>query len=261
MSAGSHNDSKAGNRRGVVSAFKLEAVQARSELNPTLFRDGKYTYMVTAEGKKVYLSNSMQGVRFGLQCKCGQPHVRFATLHSIKAEFDLFCQWCECELSNWKGSNKDVVSESEKAAMQALQSAELDHTTACQVLLPFWHGRVDFYHIPSKTVIQVDGSSHFTRMHERTPQAQLLMDIECCGKAWDEGVRILRVHHEYGKPKEAMILATQLPYARFVMLAGNYAGAVLWEEGRHKTYLSMLYTRLGDRLSVDFRVAGCVIFF
>lgn len=93
MSAGSHNDSKAGNRRGVVSAFKLEAVQARSELNPTLFRDGKYTYMVTAEGKKVYLSNSMQGVRFGLQCKCGQPHVRFATLHSIKAEFDLFCQW------------------------------------------------------------------------------------------------------------------------------------------------------------------------
>jgi len=93
---GSMNSSRAGNRRGTVSAFKLQAVQARPELNPELFEDGKYTYMVTAQGKQVYRSDSMEGVKFALQCRCGKPHVRFATLHSIEVEYDLFCQWCEC---------------------------------------------------------------------------------------------------------------------------------------------------------------------
>ena len=130
-----------------------------------LFQDGKYTYMVTAQGKQVYLSDNMEGVKFALQCRCGKPHVRFAALHSIEAEYDLCCQWCECEQSSWTGSGKDPVSKDEKAAMEALQSAGLDHTTACQVRLPFWKGRVDFYHVPSKTVTQADGSSHFVRMH------------------------------------------------------------------------------------------------
>lgn len=254
------NSSRAGNRRGTVSAFKLQAVQARPELNPELFEDGKYTYMVTAQGKQVYLSDSMEGVKFALQCRCGKPHVRFATLHSIEAEYDLCCQWCECEQSSWTGSGKDPVSKDEKAAMEALQSAGLDHTTACQVRLPFWKGRVDFYHIPSKTVTQADGSSHFLRMHERTPQTQLLMDIECCGRAWDEGGRILRVHHKYSKAKEAMIVATQLPHSKFVMLAGDYASAVIWHQGRHVSYIELLSARLGNIECRVMGVAGCVIF-
>lgn len=221
-SAGSSNSSRGGNRRAEVSAFKLQAIKARYELNPRLYQEGKYTYMVTAEGNKQYLSDSMEGLKWALECRCGQPHVRYCTLHSIKAEYDLFCQWCECELSSWQGSDKDVVSKHEKEAMEALQSAKLDHTTACQVQLPFWHGRVDFYHITSKTVIQADGSSHFEHMFEHTPQSQLLDDIECCGRAWEEGVRILRVHYLYSNAEEAMIVATQLPYPKFVMLAGKY---------------------------------------
>lgn len=216
--------------------------------------------MLTGEGQRVYLSDSMEGVRFALECRCGKPHVRFATLHSITAPHDLFCQWCECEQDSWKGRNKDMVSEDEKAAMQALQSAGLDHTTACQARLPFWSGRVDFYHITSKTVIQADGSSHFTRMHERTPQAQLLMDIECCARAWEEGVRILRVHHNYGKAEEAMIVANQLPYPKFVMLAGDYTGAVIWHEGKHVSYVDMLSVRLGSTKCNVLGLAGCLIF-
>jgi hypothetical protein len=101
--------------------------------------------------------------------------------------YDLFCQWCECEQDSWAGSNKDEVSEDEKAAMRALQSVRLDGTTGCQVKLEWWEGRIDFYHIPSKTAMQADGSSHFERMHHRAPHLQLLMDIECCGKAWEGG--------------------------------------------------------------------------
>jgi very-short-patch-repair endonuclease len=236
-------------------------VQARPELNPQLFKDGKYTYMMTAENEQLYLSNSMEGVQFAVQCRCGEPHVRFVTLHAIDAEYDLNCQYCECGESSWEGSNKDPVSEHEKEVMQALISAGLDHTTACQVRLSFWNGRVDFYHIPSKTVTQADGSSHFVRMHERTPQTQLLLDIDCCGRAWEEGVRILRVHHKYSNAKEAMIVATQLPYSKFVMLAGDYAGAVIWHQGQHISYVDMLRARLGNCHYMRMGIAGCVIFY
>ena len=44
--------------------------------------------------------------------------------------------------------------------------------------------------------MQADGSSHFTLLHHRAPSLQLLKDIECCSRAWSEGVRLLRVHHE-----------------------------------------------------------------
>jgi hypothetical protein len=178
-----------------LGEFLRQAVCARPELNPQLFQEGSHIYIIIEEGKQVYLSNSLERQHFALGCRCQQGHVRYATLHSINAEGDLFCQWCECGEDTWQGSGKDKVSEAELDAMQALQSAQLDHTTACQVLLPFWKGRVDFYHMPSKTAMQHDGSSHFKHMHHRAPHIQLLNDIRCCRRAWRCGHRLLRVHH------------------------------------------------------------------
>ena len=204
----------------------------------------------------------MEGVRFALQCRCDNWHVRYATLHSITDAADLFCQWDECEDDSWVSSNRNPVSEAEKAAMKALQTVGLDHTTACQVRLPFWHGLLDFYHIPSKTAMQADGSSHFTLLHHRAPSLQLLKDIECCSRAWSEGVRLLRVHHEYGASQEAMVLAphTQLPYTRFVMLAGCYASVVIWYNGQHISYVDLLSKHLDGAECVRPAVAGCLIF-
>jgi len=226
---------KPGNRRAQVSGVLLQASKARPELNPQLFEEGKYSFLVTADGKMKYLSNTMEGQRFALQCRCNKWHVRYATLHSISYEADLYCQWCECDEDGWVSSNRDPVSEAEKAAMEALQSAGLDHTTACQVKLWFWHGLLDFYHIPSKTAVQGDGSSHF----------KLLKDIECCSRAWSEGVRLLRVHHEYGACQDAMVLATQLPYTKFVMLAGCYkdvavSDSFLRYKDQHISYVATL---------------------
>ena len=97
-------------------------------------------------------------------------------------------------------------------------------------------------------------------MFDRTPQAQLLMDIECCVKAWEQGVRILRVHHKYSKAEEAIIVATQLRHAKFVMLAGDYASAVIWHQGQHASYVGLLKERLGGVEGDTRGVAGCVIF-
>jgi hypothetical protein len=250
-----------GNRRGQLSEFLHTAVTARPELNPQLYEDGQHIYIVTEEGKKQYLSNSLEGQRFALACRCGQHHVRWATLHSILDPNSLFCQWCECELESWEGSGKDPVSAAEKEAMEALQCVGLDHTTACQVVLPFWPGRLDFYHIISDTVVQADGSSHFVYMHHRAPQLQLLSDIDCCVKAWREGVRLLRVHHEYAHIREAMIVATQLPHARFVMLTGCYERVRVWHKGRHRSYITLLKRKLRGARYLQMRVPGCIIFY
>jgi hypothetical protein len=146
-------------------------------------------------------------------------------------------------------------------AMQALQSAKLDHTTACQVDLPFWRGRVDFYHIPSGTAMQADGNSHFRSMHHRAPHIQLLNDIECCRKAWKKGWRLLRVHHSYARCGEAMIIATQLPHVRFVMLAGCYEKVVVWYNGQHISYLDLLKSMLRKAKYFKMAIPGCVIFY
>lgn len=217
--------------------------------------------MITPDGKQKYLSNSVEGQQFALGCMCERWHVRYATLHSISSEHDLLCQWCECGKDSWKGSGKDEVSAAEQEAMTALKSARLDHTTACQVAVQFWLGRVDFYHIPSKTAMQADGSSHFEYMYHRAPCFQLLSDIECCTRAWESGGRLLRVHHKYANSMEAMIVATQLPYASFVMLAGPYEKVVVWYNGEHISYIDLLKSKLRGARYLRQRVPGCVIFY
>lgn len=75
------------------------------------------------------------------------------------------------------------------------------------------------------------------------------------------GARLLRIHHTHGKPEEAAVVATQLPYPKFVMLAGDYASAVVWQEGEHVSYTEVLRERLGSPQYMRLGVAGCCIFF
>lgn len=257
----SSNSSRRGNRRGALAPFLRNAVLARRELNPPLHEDGKHTYMVAEAGEWQQLHNSLEGQQFALACRCANWHVRFATLHSITREFDLFCQWCECGSESWQGRGKDAVSVAEKEVMQELQGAGLDHTTACQVRLPFWRGRIDFYHIPSRTSIQADGSSHFYRTHHKAPQQQQLLDIECCRQAWEGGQRLLRVHHMYAHSRAAMIVATQLPYKRFVMLTGGYSDVQVWVGGEHTSYSDLLQSKLVGAHVLHLGVPGCVCFY
>lgn len=121
--------------------------------------------------------------------------------------------------------------------MEALTRVGLDYTVACQVQLPFWHGRVDFYHIPSQTAMQVDGSSHFTGMHHRTSQQQLIMDIKCCAQAWASGVRLLRIDHTHAQMEHPMLTATQLLYPSFVMLTSKYEKVRMWIDGEQQPFV------------------------
>lgn len=203
-------------------------------------------YILDQHNKKVYLTNTLEGWQFALACRCRRGHIRYTTLKAIVNENDLICQFCEHDEPAWAGANKPHVPQCEVRAMEALQSVQLDKVVACQVQLPFWHGRVDFYHIPSKTVIQIDGHSHFTGMHHKVACTQLLMDVDCCQGAWQAGVRMLRVHHEVTNPLIAMHAATHMSHPSFVMLSSKYASVRVHAAGESCSYIEWVTQQLPD---------------
>lgn len=170
-------------------------------------------------------------------CSCTAGHVRYCTPNSIRAERDLLCQFCHHGQPAWRLARKRRVVESEKAGMQALTDVGLHRRVACEVALPFWHGRVDFYDIPSKiiipskTVMQADGRSHYVQTHNKQPGQQLKLDLHCCLEAWQHGVRLLRLYHsptaDNSRWGQAMLAATRLRASKFVMLSSEYADLVV----------------------------------
>lgn len=250
-----------GNRRGKLSEALVSAYRGAGGLNPhQLQQAGEYYYITTQHGQKKWLSNTMEGERFALQCRCNKQHVRYCTLKSIKQPDDLCCYFCEHDSDYWRATQKSMVPQCEIDAMQALAQASLDTSTACQVNLPFWHGRVDFYHIPSRTAIQIDGSSHFYGMHHRTKGQQLIMDIECCRQAWQQGVRLLRVHYRHGDMAQVMAAATQMSDASFVMLTMQYKDVSLWCDGNQHNCVEWIASRLqAAKWEID-ATSNCIVF-
>ena len=164
-------------------------------------------------------------------CSCSEGHVRYCTPNSMRDEHNFWCQYCHHASLAWKSARKYKVVESEITAMQALKDVGLDTRVACEVALPFWKGRVDFYDIPSKTVIQADGRSHRVKTHKQQPGQQLKLDLRCCCKAWRHGFRLLRLYHPPTPDNSvwgpAMLAATKLQAAKFVMLSSEYADLVV----------------------------------
>jgi len=197
----------------------------------------------------------MERYKVAVGCTCTAGHVRYCTPNSIRAARDLLCQFCHHGQPAWRLAKKRRVLESEKAAMQALRDVSVDKRVACEVALPFWRGRVDFYDIPSKTVMQADGKSHYVQTHAQQPGQQLKLDLCCCLKAWKHGVRLLRLYHSptadnsmWGK---AMLAATELQASKFVMLSSEYGGIVV-DPAHNQTCIQWLTTRLaGAQLRYD----------
>lgn len=158
-------------------------------------REGQHYYIILQDGTPKQICCSMEGHKVAVGCSCGKGHVRYCTPNSIRDEHNLWCQYCPHDTPAWKSARKYKVVESEIDAMQALKDVGLDTRVACEVALPFWKGRVDFYDIPSKTVIQADGRSHRVQTHNQQPGQQVELDLRCCRKAWRHGYRLLRLYH------------------------------------------------------------------
>lgn len=201
-----------------------QAVVAAMHLNKGVVQRGRELYVKLADGSEQLMCSSMEGHKFALACTCGRGHVRYSTLSSVRSMKSLLCQYCHHASPAWREAHKRKVFPSEKKGMKSLKQEGLDCRVACEVLLPFWRGRVDFYDIPTRTAMQADGGKRGAKRHSKLPGKQLQLDLECCLRAWQEGVRLLRLHTKSSNWGATIKAAIQLRYSKFVMLASEYDG-------------------------------------
>lgn len=238
----------------------LEAYQGAAELNPRLETAEEPYEITTKEGKKRWLSNHMEGEQFVLQCLCKKQHYRYSTLKSILKKHKLLCFFCHANSARWNRAKLRTVSDSEVALLQALVQAGLDGGWACQVLLEFWHGLIDLYHVVTKTAVQLDGLTHTVRMHNRTKIQQLWDDLQCCIQAWTAGVRLVRLHYQHAELPTVVQAALQLPDPTFILVTVEFDSIDITRDGRQQSFVAWLGEELDDAHRVDHVVPGCILF-
>jgi len=87
-----------------------------------------------------------------------------------------------------------------------------------------------------------------------------MMDIECCRKAWLQGVRLLRVHYNHGYIKEAMAAAIEWPDASFVMLTMEYEHVHLWCDGEQHNCVQWISNQLQHAQCEIHQPGKCILF-
>lgn len=218
LHAGQHNSSTQ-QMEQVISRAVRDAIH----LNSGVVQHGKQLYVTHADGTERRLCSSLQGHKLALACTCSKGHVRYSTPNSVRSLAALLCQYCHHGTPAWREARRRRVHRSEKKGMQALKSEQLDTRVACEVRLQFWHGRVDFYDIPSKTAMQADGEKRGAKLQSKLPGKQLQLDLRCCISAWREGVRMLRLHTEDSNWGAVMKAAVAQQHPKFIMLTSAYA--------------------------------------
>lgn len=242
-----------------MQEFVSQAVVAALHLNSGVTQRGEELYVQLPDGTEQLLCGSLEGHKFALACTCGNGHVRYSTLNSVRSRKSLMCQFCHHGSPAWREARKRNVFPSEKKCMHALKQVSLDNRVACEVSLPFWHGRVDFYDIPSKTAMQADGGQRGAAGSSRQPGKQLQLDLECCLSAWQEGVRLLRLHTRNANWGATMLAAVQLPYDKFVMLTSEYDAVHAGSEGI--SYIDWCKSKLVGAQYVVHAETNCHLFY
>lgn len=250
----------AGEQHGQLSQFKVQAYKAARWHNPHVLQQEGQRYYIDVEGQRVRLSNTLEGWRFAFRCNCQQYHCRYCTFKTLQDEDDLFCQFCNHGTPAGPQQSSTHVPQCEIDAMQAWRQLRLDYAVACQVDLPFWHGRVDFYHMPTKLVVQIDGSSHFSGTHQVQPWDQLVRDLDCCAAAWKKGVRMLRIHHQHDDMQTPMLAAVRMEYNSYVMLTHHYQALSTRMVDKSISFVQWVADRLPDATCYYDIPSACYVF-
>lgn len=212
--------------------------------NTGIYKEGEHFYILVPNTNNTYtrqyLGKSLCRYRFALGCDCQAGHCFYETLHNFTNRQDKLCRFCSSATGMWEAAGKEPIPECKKNIMLIMQELNIDSQVACQADLPWWHGRVDFYHLTTGTTIQVDGRSHFSETHHRVPPPQLQMDLKCCEAAWMAGSKLVRLHHEDATMQSAVIAALGLPYSRFVMVSKKYESITVSWGGISKSYTNWL---------------------
>lgn len=240
------------------------ALKKGKPFNPVITEEGEHCYIIvpTADKglKKQYLGRSLEQHRFALGCDCEGGHCFYETLHNFTHRPDRLCKYCSLATGMWDAANKKKVSEPEISLQLATKELGIDTQVACEVNLAWWHGRLDYYHMPSKTAMQVDGSGHFKDTYHMQEGHQLQLDLKCCRAAWMACGRLLRVHHESGLMCRVVMAAVCMPHARFVMVSRQYTSVAVTWAGISKSYTDWLLSVLVGCKCYFHSATDCIIY-
>lgn len=226
--------------------------------------EGLHHYIDTTDAKgkpkKQYLGKSLETWRFALSCGCSQGHCYYETLNNFTARKHRDCRFCSIATESSGVRHAAGVPRSEKDLMLALLEQGLDKAVACQVGLPFWPGRIDLYHLPTKTAMQADGSSHFVQTYHAKPFEKLQLSLQCCIDAWNAQTRLLRVHYQHSQLAAVAVEATQLYHTRFIMVTKEYDSVPVTWDGVTKNYVEWLQCKLPGAKWYLHPAVACTVF-
>jgi very-short-patch-repair endonuclease len=142
----------------------------------------------------------------------------------------------------------------EHAFYAALLAAGLDQQYAYQVRPKWWQAAVDFWHISSKTAVQLDGIGHFTKEWADGKQQVLQRDIRCAAAALEHGARMVRISNlDMPAAVDICVAAVELsPIHAFVLLSPSFKRAGWKSDGSvWHSYLMQLMAALNDIQGVE----------
>lgn len=173
-------------------------------------------------------------------CAAGVPaHYRLLTPHAVKKQGDLQCPICH--------PAEKIKNTVEVGALEALRHVGLADQLIWQWKPPFWPGRIDFYHYPSGTIIQLDGPPHFEGIRRLKACELLLNDLDFCSSAWFWGggeCRVVRVH-DADLPDVCIIRAAMEQEGKFICLSRSFDEVSWMDGGKRLSYYQSLLSKLG----------------
>ena len=230
-----------------MKPYLKQAYQGAEDLNPVLMPDGQHYYVVVQEcGKSVerWLSNTMEGHKFYWQCRCQRAHYRWCTANNMREAADLLCVYCHAGSAAWRKAHRFTWVACEHAFVRCVKVAGWESDVTWQVHLPGWVGCFDFVHLPSMTIFQVDGASHFTAKSAALVCSKLTSDIDCCKWAMQHKRRLVRIHHKCPNMLQIMKGAVELQHAAFVMLSIEYQTVTVSNSNSSMPYVEKVAQQL-----------------
>lgn len=216
--------------------WKVTALQGTQDLNPGLVVHG---LQPVYKGKLV--PANAEGVQLffrAADCDTGMQHLHLRTPNGVRREEQLRCLLCPSHVST------RVQYETERQVIEQVRQSRDGHKllqgVVCQWAPPWWSGRVDFYHFPTETIIQVDSLPHFEGLRKQEPCKLLLNDLDCCCKVWEQHGRILRIHHLDIEEAAELVHKAINAEGPFIALSRAFADVGCVQNGNVWSYRSQL---------------------
>lgn len=252
-----------GRRPEALHEFLFTAYIEAGNRNPPLQPlDEHYYVVVQEEGKEKerWLSNTMEHHKFYWKCSCRHEHFRWCTPKAMNEARMLLCLYCHYNNAAWRRARLFTMMKCEMLFVQLVRNMGIEAEVTWQVQLEGWQGCFDFVHLPTMTLFQLDGSTHFIDNNRSTAQHRLQTDIDCCKKAWQHGYRLVRVHHKCSNMRQVVEAAIAMPGSTFVLLTAEFRTVQVCKNGLNLSYVDSLSQVLATAQCQDQPDIACILF-